>query len=105
MSSLAREESSESRRRSAAESPVSIAAFTSMFTLSGTRLMNLVSPKCLGQGVSRFVNHSNHRASTIQGLRRTLIPYGSDRIDRDIVPDNAPPIMFTHQLRNHPSLV
>src|SRR5258708_39822683 len=105
MSSFAREESSESSRRSAAESPLSIAAFTSILTSFGARLMNLISLKRLSQCRSRFVNHSNHRASAIYSLGRTLIPYGSDRIDRDIVPDNASAIMFTHRLRNYPSVV
>src|SRR5258708_33345414 len=104
MSSLAREESSESSCRRATESPLSIADFTSMLTSFRTRLMKLFSLESLSQCRSRFVNHSNHRAPTIQSLWRTLIPCGSDWIDGDIVPDNAPAIMLTHRLRNYPSL-
>src|SRR5258708_4744654 len=74
MSSLAREESSESSCRRATESPLSIADFTSMLTSFRTRLMKLFSLEGLSQCSSRFVNHSNHRAPAMQSLWRTLIP-------------------------------
>ncbi len=47
MSSLTRAESSESSRRRVAESPLSIAALTSMLISFGTRLMNLIALKSL----------------------------------------------------------
>src|SRR5579885_1135702 len=49
--------------------------------------------------------HPHHRAVFIERLRWTLVTNDSRRIHGNVVKDYAPPVMFTHQMRDQPSFI